>query len=76
MIYIARIYRILGQYNKAHTFASAALRLDPNSPDANKEVGLAFFYLEEPGEARKFLQKYLELNPLAPDQAEIQNLMR
>jgi tetratricopeptide (TPR) repeat protein len=76
MIYLARVNRIMGTYSKAQAYASAALKLDPKSPDANKELGLAFFYMEHKKPAKEYLKKYLDLNPVAADREEIQNLMR
>jgi tetratricopeptide (TPR) repeat protein len=76
MVYLARINRLLGSYSRAHDFATSALSLDPNSPEANKEAGLAFYYLQIPEEAKKYLQIYLNLSPSAPDRAEVEQLMR
>ena len=76
MIYIARINRALGNYNKSQAFATTAVKLDPESTAANKELGLAYYYLGMQKEANKYLQRYLNLDPMAPDRSEIMNFMQ
>ncbi len=76
MIYVARMNRYLGRFKKAHDFSQKAYKLDPKSPDANKELGLAYYYLQERKVAKSYLDTYLELNPSAEDRREIKRLLR
>lgn len=60
-------------YDGAVALYNAALRIDPGNPTLYKRLGLALRDKGDPPGAAKAFQKYLEMEPDAPDRAEFEN---
>ncbi len=52
-----------------------ALEIDPDLPEANREMGYLAVRRQEPAKAIEFFKKYLALRPKAPDAPEISSLL-
>jgi len=79
----ARAHFLLGEWHrragrdvdasdKALAAYRESARLDPNDPDPHREIGLLLRLQNARGEARVELERYLSLNPNAPDARIIQ----
>jgi predicted Zn-dependent protease len=79
----ARAHFLLGEWhrragrdvdasNKALASYRESARLDPNYPEPRREIGLLLRLQNARGEARVELERYLSLNPNAPDAPIIQ----
>ena len=65
-------YRDIGDPQKAIAEYKEALRINPNHPIATRNMGVVLAYdLHKPAEAKKMFERYLKLNPSAPDAAGI-----
>jgi tetratricopeptide (TPR) repeat protein len=73
---LALSYQQLGKWSKSLDAAQAAIHAEPSSARAYYVAGSAAVHLygERSGEARPYFQKYLELNPNAPEAAYIKQL--
>ena len=54
-------------YNKAIGLANEILAINPNEPDAHKNIGLFYAHIGESGFAIRSIEKALELTPKDPD---------
>ena len=54
-------------YNKAISLANEILAINPNEPDAQKNIGLFYAHTGESGFAIRSIERALELTPKDPD---------
>jgi adenylate cyclase len=66
--FLAFMYGVTKQHDKAYSQAEQALVLDPNSPDALFVMAKVLIWIGKPKEAIPLLQKALRLNPTPPVQ--------
>ena len=66
--FLAYMYGVTRQHDKAYSQAERALVLDPNSPDALFVMAKVLIMIGKPEEAIPLLQKALRLNPTPPVQ--------
>lgn len=64
---------LLKNYAGAAALFEAASQLDPGNPQIFKRLGLAYREIGNAAAARKAFQRYLEMEPDAPDRREFQN---
>ena len=65
-LYHARMYTRTGDYQNALRLLQSALQLEPNSPDALRELGFVHFEMQEFEKAVDFLEKACSLRPSDP----------
>jgi len=66
--FLAFMYGVTKQHDKAYSQAERALVLDPNSPDALFVMAKVLIWIGKPEEAIPLIQKALRLNPTPPVQ--------
>jgi tetratricopeptide (TPR) repeat protein len=63
---------LLKNYTGAVALCRAAIAVDPGNPLIYKRLGLAYWAISDKPNAAQAFQKYLEMEPDAPDRAEIE----
>jgi len=70
-------YRGIGKFDKAVEEYRKALKIDSNFPNAHRNLGVVLSNdLHENKQAVQEFQKYIELQPNAPDAAAIKNMIQ
>jgi len=64
-----------GRYKSAARVLEKAARLDPNFPRVQRSLGIARARLGDYAGARKAYERYLELDPSAPDAADVRRIL-
>ena len=70
-------YRGIGKFDKAVELYQKAIKIDPKFPNAHRNLGVVLSVdLRKNAEGAKEFQKYLELQPNAPDAESIRQTVR
>lgn len=70
-------YRGMGKFDKAVELYQKAIKIDPKFPNAHRNLGVVLSIdLHKNAEGAKEFQKYLELQPNAPDAESIRQTIR
>lgn len=62
-MYIAAVYRRMGDFAQAEKYFLEAIKLAPNSREINFDIALTYYILRDYAVTLKYLNKTLEINP-------------
>ena len=62
-IALGNLYFDAEQYNEAAKWYEAAIKLDPSDPDVSTDLGVSYYYLNQPDRALAQFDRSLEINP-------------